>query len=87
MTSIAPRASIEVQKFGSSVLRTPADLPIAIDEIYRRWRAGCRVLAVVSAIAPISAEKWTGTYPGETRDFLPSLLSIRKTRKWTAGQT
>jgi homoserine dehydrogenase len=40
---------IEVLKFGSSVLRSPRDLPIAVDEIYRHWRAGCRVLAVVSA--------------------------------------
>jgi homoserine dehydrogenase len=40
---------IEVLKFGSSVLRSAKDLPVAVDEIYRHWRAGCRVLAVVSA--------------------------------------
>ena len=41
--------SIEVLKFGSSVLRSPGDLHVAVDEVYRRWRAGCQVLAVVSA--------------------------------------
>jgi len=40
---------IEVIKFGSSVLRSHHDLHVAVDEIYRRWRGGCRVLAVVSA--------------------------------------
>ena len=47
---------IEVLKFGSSVLRTPRDLDIAVDEIYRRWRGGCRVLAVVSAFEGITDE-------------------------------
>jgi aspartokinase len=40
---------VEVLKFGSSVLRSGDDLPVAVDEIYRYWRSGCRVLAVVSA--------------------------------------
>ncbi len=39
-----------VLKFGSSVLRSEADLPLAVHEIYREWRAGRRVLAVVSAL-------------------------------------
>ncbi|HTG32304.1 MAG TPA: homoserine dehydrogenase [Thermoanaerobaculia bacterium] len=39
-----------VLKFGSSVLRSDADLPLAVHEIYREWRAGRRVLAVVSAL-------------------------------------
>jgi homoserine dehydrogenase len=39
-----------VLKFGSSVLRSEADLPLAVHEIYREWRAGNRVLAVVSAL-------------------------------------
>ncbi|WP_129775515.1 homoserine dehydrogenase [Peristeroidobacter soli] len=43
--------SIVVLKFGSSVLQTEADLPQAIDEIYREWRAGRQVIAVVSAFA------------------------------------
>jgi homoserine dehydrogenase len=39
-----------VLKFGSSVLRTREDIPNAVHEIYRWYRAGTRVLAVVSAI-------------------------------------
>jgi homoserine dehydrogenase len=43
-----------VQKFGSSVLRSAGDLHIAVDEIYRHWRTGCRVLAVVSAFENVT---------------------------------
>jgi homoserine dehydrogenase len=46
----------EVLKFGSSVLRFPRDLHVAVDEIYRRWRSGCRILAVVSAFEGITDE-------------------------------
>jgi homoserine dehydrogenase len=45
---------VEVLKFGSSVLRSQADLPIAIDEIYRRWRAGNHILVVVSAFEGVT---------------------------------
>lgn len=45
---------VEVLKFGSSVLRSPRDLHVAVDEIYRRWRSGYRVLAVVSAFEGIT---------------------------------
>jgi homoserine dehydrogenase len=48
--------SIEVLKFGSSVLRCPGDLHIVVDEIYRRWRAGCHVLVVVSAFDGVTDE-------------------------------
>jgi homoserine dehydrogenase len=41
---------IVVLKFGSSVLRTRADLPGVVHEIYRWYRDGARVIAVVSAI-------------------------------------
>jgi homoserine dehydrogenase len=41
---------IIVLKFGSSVLRAPADVPNAVHEIYRWYRSGVRVIAVVSAI-------------------------------------
>jgi homoserine dehydrogenase len=47
---------VEVLKFGSSVLRSSRDLHVAVDEIYRRWRCGCRVLAVVSAFEGITDE-------------------------------
>ena len=43
-------SGIIVLKFGSSVLRCRADLPTAVHEIYRWYRAGWRVVAVVSAI-------------------------------------
>ncbi len=46
--------NIEVLKFGSSVLRDPSDLPVAVDEIYRRWRSGANVLAVVSAFEGVT---------------------------------
>jgi homoserine dehydrogenase len=45
---------VEVLKFGSSVLRSPDDLHVAVDEIYRRWRANCRILAVVSAFEGVT---------------------------------
>jgi homoserine dehydrogenase len=53
--------SIVVLKFGSSVLRTEADLPQAIDEIYREWRAGRRVIAVVSAFAGVTDRRFAET--------------------------
>ncbi len=41
---------IVVLKFGSSVLRSHADLPGVVHEIYRWYRDGASVIAVVSAI-------------------------------------
>lgn len=41
---------IVVLKFGSSVLRSRADLPAAVHELYRWYREHTRVIAVVSAI-------------------------------------
>ncbi len=40
-----------VLKFGSSVLKEPEDMRSAVHEIYRYARQGCRVIAVVSAMA------------------------------------
>ena len=45
-----------VLKFGSSVLRTESDLPIAVHEIYRWWRDGFQVVAVVSAFGNTTDE-------------------------------
>ena len=42
-------AGIKVLKFGGSVLRDERDLPVAVHEVYRYWRQGFQVLAVVSA--------------------------------------
>ena len=47
--AVRPR-DLVVLKFGSSVLRSEVDLPHAVHEIYRHWRAGSQVLAVVSAL-------------------------------------
>jgi homoserine dehydrogenase len=41
--------STTVLRFGGSALRSESDLPCAVQEIYREWRQGRRVLAVVSA--------------------------------------
>ena len=43
-----------VLKFGSSVLRSPAELPIAVAEIYRHYRVGAHVVAVVSAFEQVT---------------------------------
>jgi homoserine dehydrogenase len=42
--------TVIVLKFGSSVLRSVRDLPTVVHEIYRWYRDGHRVIAVVSAI-------------------------------------
>lgn len=45
-----------VLKFGSSVLRNENDLPAAVHEIYRWWRDGFQVVAVVSAFSNTTDE-------------------------------
>ena len=45
-----------VLKFGSSVLRNESDLPTAVHEIYRWWRAGFQVVVVVSALGNTTHE-------------------------------
>ena len=47
---------IIVLKFGSSVLRCESDLPAAVHEIYRWWREGFQVVAVVSAFGNTTDE-------------------------------
>jgi len=47
---------IIVLKFGSSVLRSENDLPAAVHEIYRWWREGYQVVAVVSAFGNTTDE-------------------------------
>jgi homoserine dehydrogenase len=59
--------NIIVLKFGSSVLRSAADLPNIVHEIYRWYREGHRVIAVVSAIG-----KTTETLIRESRLFTDS---------------
>jgi homoserine dehydrogenase len=43
-------SNIVVLKFGSSVLRSEVDFASVVHEIYRYWREGMRVVAVVSAL-------------------------------------
>ncbi len=50
------RQPIVVLKFGSSVLRSEADLPRAVHEIYRWLRTGHSVVAVVSAFGNTTDE-------------------------------
>lgn len=47
---------IIVLKFGSSVLRSERDLPAAVHEIYRWWKEGFQVVAVVSAFGNTTDE-------------------------------
>src|ERR1044072_8400927 len=47
---------IIVLKFGSSVLHDEKDLPSAVHEIYRWWREGFQVVAVVSAFGDTTNE-------------------------------
>ena len=47
---MSTHSSLLVLKFGSSVLRSEADLAPAVHEIYRALREGHRVIAVVSAL-------------------------------------
>jgi homoserine dehydrogenase len=52
------KPSVVVLKFGSSVLHSAAQLPLAIEEIYREWRAGRQVVAVVSAFAGVTDRRF-----------------------------
>ena len=47
---------VTVVKFGSSVLRAAGDLPLVVHEVYRAWREGGRVVAVVSALGKTTDE-------------------------------
>lgn len=50
------QAQVTVMKFGSSVLRSEADLPSVVHEIYRHWRRGVQVIVVVSAFGDTTDE-------------------------------
>ena len=69
--------SIVVLKFGSSVLRSGADLPLAVEEIYREWRGNRRVVAVVSAFAGVTDRRFA-----QTRAATPDLY---EQAAWVAG--
>ncbi len=65
LSSTNPSPPIVVLKLGSSVLRSGADLPKVVSEIYRHVRLGEHVVAVVSAFAGVTdrlsldAQRWT----------------------------
>jgi homoserine dehydrogenase len=54
---------ITVLKFGGSVLRDESDLKLAVHEIYRNWRQGSQVVAVVSAFNGKTDELLAKTSP------------------------
>ncbi|MDY6944178.1 MAG: homoserine dehydrogenase [Pseudomonadota bacterium] len=68
---------IVVLKFGSSVLQTEAHLPQAVDEIYREWREGRRVIAVVSAFSKVTDQRFAQTRAVTT--------DLHEQAAWVAG--
>ncbi|MFL6192605.1 MAG: homoserine dehydrogenase [Thermoanaerobaculia bacterium] len=46
-----PKTPLKILTLGGPALRNEADLPSAVHEVYREWRAGNRVLAVASGLA------------------------------------
>ncbi|MEL6796031.1 MAG: hypothetical protein AAFO89_04330 [Planctomycetota bacterium] len=66
-----------VLKFGSSVLRTDADVTAVVTEIYRHWRRGHRVVAVVSAFQGRTDEIVSlAERVGETGRSIGALLGV-----------
>ncbi len=51
LAQAAPAAEVVVMKFGSSILRSPADAPLVASACYAHVRQGRKVVAVVSAFA------------------------------------
>jgi homoserine dehydrogenase len=51
---VSSNLDVVVLKFGSSVLRNVASLPVAVTEVYRHYREGDRVIAVVSAFEGVT---------------------------------
>lgn len=60
---------IVVLKFGSSVLRSHADLPSVVHEIYRWYRDGAIVIAVVSAIGGATEQSQVRVSVGARASF------------------
>ena len=67
-----------VLKFGSSVLLSEDDLPSAVHEIYRWWREGAQVIAVVSAFGDTTDQlmrRAERVCDNPDESILPSLLA------------
>lgn len=74
--------SIIVLKFGSSVLRSERDLPTAAHEIYRWWREGFQVVAVVSAFGNTTdelAQRARAACEQPTDELVAALLATGET--------
>jgi homoserine dehydrogenase len=72
------KSRIVVLKFGSSVLRNEDDLPTAVHEIYRWWRDGYQVIAVVSAFGDTTDQlmrRAERVCESPHKSVLPSLLA------------
>lgn len=72
------KAEIVVLKFGSSVLRNEDDLPTVVHEIYRWWRDGVQVIAVVSAFGDTTDQlmrRAENICEQPDKSVLPSLLA------------
>src|SRR5438552_11445736 len=72
------KAEIVVLKFGSSVLRNEDDLPTVVHEIYRWWRHGVQVIAVVSAFGDTTDQlmrRAENICEQPDKSVLPSLLA------------
>lgn len=72
-----------VLKFGSSVLRTQASLPVAVTEVYRHYRSGERVIAVVSAFEGVT-DSLLASVPSKTPDAA-SLVALLSTGEITSA--
>ncbi len=69
---------VVVLKFGSSVLRDEKDLPSVVHEIYRWWRNGAQVIAVVSAFGDTTdrlTQRAEGVYEKPDKSALATLLA------------
>jgi homoserine dehydrogenase len=75
---MAKKSKIVVLKFGSSVLKSEDDLPTVVHEIYRWWRDGAQVIAVVSAFGDTTNElmrRAEKICARPCKSVLPSLLA------------
>ena len=75
-------AKIAVLKFGSSVLRSEDDLPRIVQEVYRFWRGGERVVVVVSAFGGTTDQllrRGTDICAGANDAILATLLATGET--------
>jgi len=70
---------ITVLKFGGSVLRGESDLQHAVRDIYRHWRRGSQVVAVVSAFNGRTDKLLAKTFPFGDEAHSESVASLLPT--------